>query len=323
MAWVESHQEIGSHPKTKRAARLAGVSIPTMVGHLHLIWHYALDFAQEGDVTHLEPWQIEDAAMWEGDEGRLHSALVDSGYIDSSDDGVRSLHDWHDYAGKLIERRRIDADRKRGKSTQTPPKSPGTRTDTMTASSGVPTDVQRSSDGSLKESVESPSVTLTVTNTNTESTHVDSGADAPLDPDPPSDNPADPTPLKPLPENGPAQKLVAWWCRKVGVEKPASYGKAVGAAQDLIKAGVSTERQADELYAYCLTILSGGVTLNAMLSNLDGKRAAENRPPRQSAPPPRAAPADPPRMSLATTKAERDAQNAAFLAGGTKGAQSG
>jgi hypothetical protein len=94
MAWVESHQEIGRHPKTKRAARLAGVSVPTMIGHLHLVWHWALDFAQDGDISGFDPWQLEDAALWDGAEGVLYGALQGAGFIDA-DGERRSLHDWN------------------------------------------------------------------------------------------------------------------------------------------------------------------------------------------------------------------------------------
>ena len=45
MAWIESHQELWRHPKTKKLARLLGVSVPTVVGHLHGIWYWALDFS--------------------------------------------------------------------------------------------------------------------------------------------------------------------------------------------------------------------------------------------------------------------------------------
>lgn len=138
MAWIESHQEIGKHPKTRKAARLAGTSVPAMVGHLHLIWHWALDFAQEGDVSQYEPWQVEDAAMWDGDEGVLFTALRDSGFI--NDDCA--LHDWHEYAGKLIERRRADSERKRRES----PKK-------TQESDQMQDDIQRNSDGTPPEDI--------------------------------------------------------------------------------------------------------------------------------------------------------------------------
>lgn len=99
MAWIESHQELWRHPKTKKLARLLGVSVPTVVGHLHGIWYWALDFAQDGDLHQYDPEEIADAALWEGDPGQFIEALVAAGYLDQTDDGL-SLHDWYDYAGR-------------------------------------------------------------------------------------------------------------------------------------------------------------------------------------------------------------------------------
>lgn len=114
MAWIESHQELWRHPKTKKLARLLGVSVPTVVGHLHGIWYWALDFAQDGDLHQYDPEEIADAALWEGDPGQFIEALVAAGYLDQTDDGL-SLHDWYDYAGRLIEQReaRREQDRAR------------------------------------------------------------------------------------------------------------------------------------------------------------------------------------------------------------------
>ena len=53
-----------AHPKTKKLARLLGVSVPTVVGHLHGIWYWALDFAQDGDLHQYDPEEIADAALW-------------------------------------------------------------------------------------------------------------------------------------------------------------------------------------------------------------------------------------------------------------------
>lgn len=114
MAWIESHQEIWRHPKTKKLARLLGVSVPTAVGHLHGIWYWALDFAQDGDLRQYDPEEIADAALWEGDPRQFVEALVTAGYLDQTDDGL-SLHDWYDYAGRLMEQReaRREQDRAR------------------------------------------------------------------------------------------------------------------------------------------------------------------------------------------------------------------
>lgn len=112
MAWIESHQAVGSHPKTKRLARRLGVSLPAAVGHLHYLWWWALDFAQDGDLSRFDAYDIKDATLWEGDEVTILEALVEAGFIDETAEGL-FLHDWADYAGKLLERREKDRARKR------------------------------------------------------------------------------------------------------------------------------------------------------------------------------------------------------------------
>jgi hypothetical protein len=109
VAWIESHQEIGRHPKTKRLARMLGVSLPTAIGHLQLLWWWALDFAPDGSLTTFDDGDIADAMLWEGDPATLVSALSSAGWLDSD----RGIHDWYDYAGKLVERRRMEAERLR------------------------------------------------------------------------------------------------------------------------------------------------------------------------------------------------------------------
>lgn len=100
MAYVESHQQIGRHPKTRRAARLLGVSVPTIIGHLHLFWHWCLDYAKDGDLTHADAADIADAALWDGEPDDLFGALLQSGFIDEHD-GRLYVHDWGEYGGKL------------------------------------------------------------------------------------------------------------------------------------------------------------------------------------------------------------------------------
>ena len=112
MAWIPSHQELRSHPKTRKAARRAGVSLPTMIGHLHLLWYWALDFAPDGDVARFDAEDLADAAEWDADPEQLIDALVNcgsggaNGFI--TEDG--KLHDWDEYGGKYG--KRVEAARK-------------------------------------------------------------------------------------------------------------------------------------------------------------------------------------------------------------------
>lgn len=142
MAWIESHQQVGRHPKTKKLARLLGISLPAAVGHIHYLWWWALDYAQDGDLSRFDDYDIKDAVHWDGDEKELMNAFVESGYIDFNDDGGIFLHDWFEYAGKLAERRAKDRARK-AEASERARKS---------------REIQRNSDGKDAEGARTPSV---------------------------------------------------------------------------------------------------------------------------------------------------------------------
>lgn len=108
MAWIESHQELRDHPKTIRLATRLGVHRMQAVGHLHALWWWCLAYADTGDLTEFEDAEIAVGAGWDDDPGDFVAALSASGWLD----GDRSVHDWHEYAGKLVEKRRADAERK-------------------------------------------------------------------------------------------------------------------------------------------------------------------------------------------------------------------
>jgi len=111
MAWIESHDNLKDHPKTRRAARLLGVSVPTIIGHLHLLWHWCLSYAEDGDLSGYDAADIAEAVMWDGDPDQLIEALINcgpagkAGFLERDAQGRLLVHDWHDYAGKLIEKR--------------------------------------------------------------------------------------------------------------------------------------------------------------------------------------------------------------------------
>ncbi len=110
--WIESHQQLANHPKLKRLARLLGVSKQAAIGFLHLLWWWALDYAPQGKI--IPPFDAEDVAdavEFDGNSGDIVSALVDAGFLDR-DGETLTIHDWHDYAGKLLDKRESDRARK-------------------------------------------------------------------------------------------------------------------------------------------------------------------------------------------------------------------
>lgn len=113
--WIESHQSLAGHPKLKRLARKLGISKHEAIGILHLLWWWALDYAPTGCI--IPPFDAEDiadAVEWAGDAGELIEALEYAGFVDDADD-VLVIHDWHDYAGRLLEKREKDRLRKEAK----------------------------------------------------------------------------------------------------------------------------------------------------------------------------------------------------------------
>ena len=112
MAWIESHQEIWRHPKTKKLARLLKISVPTAVGNLHGLWYWAMDFAQDGDISKYDPEDIADAVLWDDPADMLLNAFVEAGFVDRDDQTI-TIHDWLDYAGNLIARKEIQKEQTR------------------------------------------------------------------------------------------------------------------------------------------------------------------------------------------------------------------
>jgi hypothetical protein len=142
VAWIESHQELAHHPKVARLARSLDVSVPAAIGHLHLFWWWCLSYADDGDVSEFTAFELAHGAQWQGDPDRFVEALRGD-WID--DVGVGwEVHDWHEYAGKLVERRRADAERKRaGRRSDVPRTSTGqtkTGVKAQGTSTGRPTD---------------------------------------------------------------------------------------------------------------------------------------------------------------------------------------
>lgn len=109
MPWIESHTTLARHPKTLRLARHLGLSVPCAIGHLHLLWWWALEYAEAGDVSAFDAEEIALACQWDGAPDVLLSGLRRAGFIEETG----ALHDWWDYAGKWIEQRKANAEKQR------------------------------------------------------------------------------------------------------------------------------------------------------------------------------------------------------------------
>ena len=112
MAWIESHETLRHHPKTRKFARHLGVSLVAAIGHLHCLWWWCLSYAQDGNLSAHDTEDIAEGGAWEGDPNEFIMALLASGFADTVGEDI-ILHDWWDYAGKLVDRRVAERERSR------------------------------------------------------------------------------------------------------------------------------------------------------------------------------------------------------------------
>lgn len=124
-AWVESHQALRDHPKVVKLSRQLGIGRRDAVGLLHYLWWWALDHAEDGDITEYDADDMAAAVDWEGDAELLVKALLGCGpgtkpgFLEQCGDRV-VLHDWWNYAGKLVAKRRSDRERQRANRAASP-----------------------------------------------------------------------------------------------------------------------------------------------------------------------------------------------------------
>ncbi len=113
MAWIELHQTLPSHRKIKKLKRLLKIKTPQAVGHLAMLWLWAVDNAPDGDLSQVDAEDIAEACEWPKDAEDFVAALKEAGLIDDD----RRLHDWDEYAGRLVDQRenkkKKDRDRQR------------------------------------------------------------------------------------------------------------------------------------------------------------------------------------------------------------------
>lgn len=101
MAWIESHQSLGRHPKLLRLANELGVDKVMAVGHLQYLWWWAMDYAKDGDISRFSDFEVANASEWRGEPKTMSQALRNCSWIDANG----KLHDWVEYAGHYMSNR--------------------------------------------------------------------------------------------------------------------------------------------------------------------------------------------------------------------------
>lgn len=104
MAWIEAHQSLENHPKTKKLSRLMGWDLDVTLGKLFRFWWWCVDYCEDGDLSKLNDDDIGDAVGLAGEDAtKFVEAMVESCWIDRAP--YFRVHDWWDYIGLFLQRK--------------------------------------------------------------------------------------------------------------------------------------------------------------------------------------------------------------------------
>lgn len=98
MPWIESHTVLLRHRKVIELAADLKIRKAYAMGHLHALWHSAIEQQENGDLSAWSDAMIANAADYSGDPKRLVHSLKRRGWLERN----RRLHDWWDYAGPFL-----------------------------------------------------------------------------------------------------------------------------------------------------------------------------------------------------------------------------
>lgn len=75
-------------------------------------WLWALDNAPDGNLTEISKKTIGFAAQFSKTPEKFVQAMISSGWFDNTDEGLK-IHDWEDYAGRIVQKRADNKERMR------------------------------------------------------------------------------------------------------------------------------------------------------------------------------------------------------------------
>lgn len=101
MAWLESHTVLMRHRKLVALASELRIRKSYAMGHLHALWHTALEQQEDGDMSRWTPEMIAACADYPGDASAFVKLLRKHGWMD----GDYRIHDWWQYAGPYLRAR--------------------------------------------------------------------------------------------------------------------------------------------------------------------------------------------------------------------------
>lgn len=152
MAWIQVHQQLKDHRKLLAAADELEIEPAHMLGLLVSFWLWALDNAPSGSLEGISNRTIARSAQWNKSPDTFVEALKNAGLLDEENTGELTIHDWYEYAGKLIDQREAEKNRSRRRRAATAASAPSECQTTAGQTEDEPTDDQRKTAGRVKQS---------------------------------------------------------------------------------------------------------------------------------------------------------------------------
>jgi hypothetical protein len=95
--WIESHTVLVRHRKLIELAKDLRLAPVHVMGHLHALWHAALEQQEDGDLSSWSDELIAQMSCYPGDAPQFVRLLQTHGWLDG-----KLIHDWPNYAGKYL-----------------------------------------------------------------------------------------------------------------------------------------------------------------------------------------------------------------------------
>lgn len=107
-AWIESHTTMRNHKKLIALCNALQISRAAAIGHLHMLWWWAIENRETGDLTGLFDKDIAVACDWDENPKVLIDALHLTGWLKDY-----QISDWDDYSYRLLGMRQANRERQR------------------------------------------------------------------------------------------------------------------------------------------------------------------------------------------------------------------
>lgn len=108
MAWIESHTTLRTHKKLIALCNTLQVNRAQAIGHLHMLWWWAIEHRESGDLSGLFDKDIASACDWEGDPKQLIEALHQTKFLEKY-----KISDWKHYSWRLLNMRKSNRERQK------------------------------------------------------------------------------------------------------------------------------------------------------------------------------------------------------------------